>query len=169
MMSIATSPIEEDTEINNLFYLQKKGYNLPAKKICGGRRKDEERHFFANIYNPADELSKQMTDEGSFFSRLTKKQLYIFAMIGILVLAAGAVLSYTAKEKLKSDGLTPEEEAKESYIYAVSKIISMVGFIIALIPSVKILQNTIPKKNPPKESAADDNQKKDSIPSKKNY
>ena len=101
-----------------------------------------------------------MTEAGSFLSRFTKKQLYIFAVIGILILAAGAVVSYKAKEKLNLDGLPPEEETKARNIYAISKIVSMIGFIIALIPSVKILQNEVAKTAPPsKDSAADNNER----------
>ncbi|MCL2549474.1 MAG: hypothetical protein FWE78_00790 [Methanimicrococcus sp.] len=100
---------------------------------------------------------------------MTKKQLYILAVAGILILAAGAACSYMAKEKLKSGALTPEDEAAARNIYAVSKIVSMAGFIIALIPSVKILQNEVSKKNPRKESAAPDVDKPDSSLSEKNH
>jgi len=90
-------------------------------------------------------------------------------VIGILILAAGAVCSYTAKEKLKSGGMTPEEEAVQRNIYAVSKIISMAGFIIAIIPSVKILQKEMVKKNTqPDKSDTAEIQKTDRDPSQKN-
>lgn len=89
-----------------------------------------------------------MTENDSFLSRLTTKQLYTFAAIGILILAAGAVCSFSSKDKLKSGGLTSEEETAQSSIYAVSKIVSMIGFFIALIPSVKILMNEVSKKEP---------------------
>ncbi|MCL2863106.1 MAG: hypothetical protein FWE54_03320 [Methanimicrococcus sp.] len=100
-----------------------------------------------------------MTEDGSFFNRLTKKQLYVFAAIGILILAAGAVCSYTSKDKLKSGALTADEEKMQSNIYAVSKIVSTIGFIIAIIPSVKILQNEVKKKEPKSKNAADENKK----------
>ena len=131
----------------------------------------KERHFFENILqtfiSPAGELLL-MTEDGSFFSRFTKKQLYIVVVIGLLIFAAGAVYSYLSKDKLKSGGLTPEEEAAESNIYALSKILSMAGFIIALIPSVQILKNEIQKPNPEK-SAAADLQKKDTESSEKQF
>jgi len=57
MMSIATSPIEEDTEINILFSFQKRGYNSSGMENLRPRPKAEEIHLFANIYHPAEEFT----------------------------------------------------------------------------------------------------------------
>ena len=89
-----------------------------------------------------------MTEDGSYLSHFSKKQFYVFVVIGLLILVGCAVFSYAADKKLESGTLTPEEAASQRNIYALTKIGSMIGFIIALIPSVKILQYEVLKKTP---------------------
>jgi hypothetical protein len=72
--------------------------------------------------------------------RINTTKFYVFVAIGLLIFSFFAVLSYGAREKLNSEDLTPEETSNQRLIYAVSKIGSMIGFVIALIPSVRILQ-----------------------------
>jgi TRAP-type C4-dicarboxylate transport system permease small subunit len=76
----------------------------------------------------------------SFFSRFTKKQLYAFIMIGIAISLIFLALSYSVKVKIESGQLTPEESTRQTIIYFLTCIGTTIGFIIALIPSVKIFQ-----------------------------
>jgi hypothetical protein len=78
------------------------------------------------------------------------RKFYVYVAIGILIFSIFAVFSYAAREKLDDEKanpgiLSPEEKSKQSQIYAFSKIGSMIGFIIALVPSVRILQYSLVK------------------------
>lgn len=97
-----------------------------------------------------------MTEDGSYLSHFSKKQFYVFVVIGLLILVGCAVFSYAADKKLESGTLTPEEAASQRNIYALTKIGSMIGFIIALVPSVKILQYEVLKKTLKKPDADSD-------------
>ncbi|WNY28222.1 hypothetical protein MmiEs2_04060 [Methanimicrococcus stummii] len=77
------------------------------------------------------------------FSNFSAKKFYAIVAIGLIIFAAGTLFAYPAKQNLKADDLPIEELHKQERIYAISKIASMIGFIIALIPSVKILQHAI--------------------------
>ncbi|MDL2260979.1 hypothetical protein LJC08_01875 [Methanimicrococcus sp. OttesenSCG-928-J09] len=97
-------------------------------------------------------------------SQFSAKRFYVIVVIGLLIFSIFAVFSYAAKSKYESGDLTPEDVAKQKNIYAVAKIMSFVGFLIALIPSVKILQNTIQKmreETTGSSSVSVENQKKD--------
>lgn len=78
-------------------------------------------------------------------SQFSTKRLYVFVAIGILIFVLGTVFSYAAGQHLDAGDLPPEELVKQDRIYAVSKIGTFIGFLIALVPSVKILQGTIQK------------------------
>jgi hypothetical protein len=78
------------------------------------------------------------------------RKFYVYVVIGILIFSIFAVFSYAASVKIKDEKLnpgtlSPEEKSKQSQIYAFSKIGSMIGFIIALVPSVRILQYSLVK------------------------
>ncbi|MBZ3935025.1 hypothetical protein [Methanimicrococcus blatticola] len=81
--------------------------------------------------------------ENSPVSVFSNKKFYVLVAIGLIIFAAGTVFAYSAKSNLKDKDLPADDFQKQERIYAVAKIASMVGFIIALIPSVQILQNTI--------------------------
>ncbi len=83
--------------------------------------------------------------ENSSVSYFSARKFYALVAIGLIVFAAGTLFAYCAKSNLKAEDLPAEEFQKQERIYAAAKIISMVGFIVALIPSVQILQNTIQK------------------------
>ena len=87
-----------------------------------------------------------MSEEASP-SPVNTKKFYVYLVIGLLIFSIFAVFSYAADEKIDSGDLTLEELNKQRVIYLVSKIGSMIGFIIALIPSVRILQHGILKLN----------------------
>jgi hypothetical protein len=72
--------------------------------------------------------------------RINTTKFYVYVAIGLLIFSFFAVLSYGAREKLDSGDLTPEEISDQRLIYAASKIGATIGFIVALIPSVRILQ-----------------------------
>jgi len=90
-----------------------------------------------------------MSEDQSFFSQFTTKQFYVVVAIGLIIFATFAIFAYAAKDKLKSDSLTMEEQSKQILIQSFSQIGSFIGFLIALIPSVKILQREVQKKIPP--------------------
>lgn len=83
--------------------------------------------------------------ENSSSSQLQTKRLYVFVAIGVLIFAIGTLFAYPADKHLDAGDLPPEELARQERIYAVSKIGSFIGFLIALVPSVQILQGTIQK------------------------
>ena len=66
-------------------------------------------------------------------------------VVGLIIFAACFVFSYAAKDKLKSDDLTADERSKQILIQSFSMIGLMIGFIIALVPSVFIFQKGIQK------------------------
>lgn len=81
--------------------------------------------------------------ENSSVSYFSAKKFYVLVAVGLIIFAAGTLFAYSAKSHLKAEDLPAEELVKQERIYAAAKILSMVGFVIALIPSVQILQNTI--------------------------
>jgi TRAP-type C4-dicarboxylate transport system permease small subunit len=76
-------------------------------------------------------------------SNFSFKKSYMLVAVGLILLAAGTLFAYSANQHLEAGVLPPEELARQGGIYAAAKIISMIGFIIALIPSVRILQNAL--------------------------
>lgn len=83
--------------------------------------------------------------ENSPAPHFSAKKFYIFVAIGLIIFAAGTLFAYSAKHHLDDKSLPAEDQQREERIYAAAKIASMIGFIIALIPSVQILQHTIQK------------------------
>ncbi|WNY23293.1 hypothetical protein MmiHf6_05980 [Methanimicrococcus hongohii] len=81
--------------------------------------------------------------ENSSVSDFSASRSYVIVAVGILILIAGTIFAYSADRHLEAGDLPADELAKQERIYAVSKIGSMVGFIIAIIPSVNILQNSL--------------------------
>ena len=81
----------------------------------------------------------------NFVVMSTTIQLYALIVIGLIIFSACAVFSYTFAKKLDAPDLTDEERSKQEVNYFFSKIGSTIGFLIALIPSVKILQKGLYK------------------------
>ncbi|MDV0444530.1 hypothetical protein MmiAt1_00560 [Methanimicrococcus sp. At1] len=96
--------------------------------------------------------------ENSSDTDFSSKKFYAIVALGLIIFAAGTIFAYPAGVHLDDPDISAEEYAKQEKIYAVSKVGSMVGFIIALIPSVKILQNSLLKE---KEKAEKSNGKKE--------
>ncbi|WNY24589.1 hypothetical protein [Methanolapillus millepedarum] len=93
-----------------------------------------------------------MSEDQTFLSRFSTKQFYTFVAIGLILLVLFSFFAYTSKAKLKDETLSPEEETTQSTIYIISKIGQVVGFLVALVPSIGILQKEIEKyksENPP--------------------
>ena len=90
-----------------------------------------------------------MSENQTFLSQFTTKQFYVLVVIGILIASACFVFSYSAKAKSKSGTLTVEEEHKQAQIRVFASIGFVIGFIIALIPSILILQKELLKMTPP--------------------
>lgn len=86
-----------------------------------------------------------MSESEKLSSGFSSKKFYVIVAIGLLIFAGGALFAYGAKTKLSSDTLLPEERSQQTLIFVVSQMTSLIGFIVALIPSVKILQNTVQK------------------------
>jgi len=86
-----------------------------------------------------------MSGKTPLYSQFTTKKLYVMVAIGIIIFASCFVFSYAAKDKLKSDNLTAEERSTQNLILFVSTIGFMIGFIVALVPSVFIFQKGIQK------------------------
>jgi uncharacterized membrane protein YgaE (UPF0421/DUF939 family) len=78
-----------------------------------------------------------------FFSRFTKKQLYRFVLVGVSIFLLFILIYAFAKIRIESGALTPNELDRYGLIVAVSIIGTMIGFIIALIPSVQIFLRDI--------------------------
>ena len=87
-----------------------------------------------------------MSEHQSFLSRLTTKQLYVLVAIGVLISSIFVVLYF----KPGQGDLTEEEEFARARIRVFYSAGFTIGFIISLIPSVRIFQNALPKKTPPK-------------------
>ena len=102
--------------------------------------------------------------EKSFFSKFTKKQLYIFVVIGIVIVLLFAAIAISAKLKINSDQLTPEDLDRQTLIFAASTISKTIGFIIALVPCIKIFQRdleVLKSKDKNKNSIPEDETKKE--------
>ncbi|MDY0266609.1 MAG: hypothetical protein RBQ94_03015 [Methanimicrococcus sp.] len=76
-------------------------------------------------------------------SSFSARKYYAIVAVGLIIFSLCAVFSYASHSKIESGELSPEDLASQKKIYAVTKIGSMVGFIIALVPSVLILQKTL--------------------------
>ena len=90
-----------------------------------------------------------MSEDQPFLSQFTTKQFYVLVVIGILIASACFVFSYSANAKSKSGTLTVEEEHKQAQIRVFASIGFVIGFIIALVPSIRILQKELLKITPP--------------------
>jgi len=90
-----------------------------------------------------------MSENQSFLSQFTTKQFYVLVVIGILIASACFVFSYSANAKSKSGSLTVEEEHKQAQIRVFASIGFVIGFIIALLPSILLLQKELLKITPP--------------------
>ncbi|WP_338099291.1 hypothetical protein [Methanolapillus africanus] len=86
-----------------------------------------------------------MSEEQTLLSKFSTKQFYTFVALGLIILVLFSFFAYTSKTKLKDDTLTPDEISTQSTIYVISKIGQVVGFLVALIPSIGILQKEITK------------------------
>ncbi|MDR2944930.1 MAG: hypothetical protein LBU81_07645 [Methanosarcinales archaeon] len=83
-------------------------------------------------------------------SRFSAKKFYAFIALGLIIFAAGTLFAYSADSKsddLKINGGSAEEILKQDHYYAAAKILSFIGFLIALIPSVQILQHALLNEN----------------------
>lgn len=78
-------------------------------------------------------------------SEFSPKKFYVFVAIGLIIFGICTVFSYASKDKINSGDLSGDDLSTQKYIYSISKIGSMIGFIIALVPSVLILQKTVQK------------------------
>ncbi|WNY27236.1 hypothetical protein MsAm2_10280 [Methanolapillus ohkumae] len=81
----------------------------------------------------------------SFLSRFTTKQFYVFVAIGLMLLIVFSFFAYTSGNKFENESLPQEERDTQGTIYVISKIGQMVGFLIALIPSIGILKKEMEK------------------------
>lgn len=81
--------------------------------------------------------------ENSSVSSFSAKKYYALIAVGLIIFILGTVFAYAADKHLDAGDLPADELKKQDRIYAAAKIGSFIGFIIALIPSVRILQNTI--------------------------
>ncbi|MDV0446877.1 hypothetical protein MsAg5_07400 [Methanosarcinaceae archaeon Ag5] len=90
-------------------------------------------------------LLNNMSEEQTLLSKFSTKQFYTFVALGLIILVLFSFFAYTSKTKLKDDTLTPDEISTQSTIYVISKIGQVVGFLVALIPSIGILQKEITK------------------------
>ncbi|MCL2141867.1 MAG: hypothetical protein FWH46_03200 [Methanimicrococcus sp.] len=100
----------------------------------------------------------------SFFSKYTKKQLYAFVLVGILISLTFLMLSYSVKLKIDSGQLTPEESDRQKLIFAFTIIGTTIGFVIAIVPCVKVFQRDIEilkSKERTKDPLPDSNPKKE--------
>jgi len=74
-------------------------------------------------------------------SNFSAKKSYQFVVIGLAMLIIGIIFAYSSNQHLNAGTLPDEELSRQVLIFAASKVVSMIGFIIALIPSVRILQD----------------------------
>lgn len=88
-------------------------------------------------------------------SSFSSRKYYVIVAIGLIIFGLCAVFSYASHSKIESGTLSPEDLTAQRQIYVISKIGSMVGFIIALVPSVLILQNTVQNEKKKLEAASD--------------
>lgn len=66
-----------------------------------------------------------------------KKIRTILILIGIVLLVAGAFSTWTIRKSLNSGDLSEDEDAAYQKYYFIAKMVFLVGFIVALVPSVK--------------------------------